>query len=440
MKKAIGVFAVLALGAGAVAAQDSTLRLTLRQAMELAEKQNPDVQLAALRAVEVQATAEIARSAYRPQLGISVANAYQTSNLEGIGLMLPGAPSRVGPYRVFNARPQLTTPVFDLTLLSRIHAETERNQGAKYDTETVRQTTLLAVLELGIDFFQAESRIAAANARLHTAEAVFQQARQAEAAGTASKLDLARTSQQVYAEQAAVTQATRDRDVVQAMLIKTIGLDQSADVRLEAPELMQFAPRLRSVASIARGAQEQRSELGALEARIRAAGYDRQGAARERLPKLAFSGDFGAVGAGPDRSLSTYTVGGSLSIPIFTGGRIRAEVQAAQAKVAQAERELHKARLAVAEEVQQAAIESDAARDTLASAERAAGEARKSLDLARLRFQAGLTSDVDVSTTQATLAQAEDFEIRTRYDWYRAEARLARAEGDVYWFFDRGAR
>jgi len=47
---------------------------------------------------------------------------------------------------------------------------------------------------------------------------------------------------------------------------------------------------------------------------------------------------------------------------------------------------------------------------------------------------------VDVATAESALAQSEDFEIRTRYDWYLAEARLARAEGNVYWFFDRGAR
>jgi len=296
------------------------------------------------------------------------------------------------------------------------------------------------VLELAIQFFQGDSRIAAASERLHTAEAIRQQTSQSEAAGTANKLDLARASQQVYAEQAAVAQATRDRDVVHAMFLRTMGLEQTAELRLEAPELLAFAPRLRTVESIARRAVEERAELQALAAGSRAAAFDRQAAARERLPKLSFSGDYGATGAGPDRSLSTYTVGASLTVPIFTGGRIRAQVQAAQARQAQAESELRKTRLQVVEEVKQAAIESDAAHETLSAATGAAEEARKALHLSRLRFQAGLVTTVDVATAQSALAEAEDFAIRTRYDWYRAEARLARAEGNVYWFFDRGAR
>jgi len=433
------VFLFTILAAAAAAAQDSP-KLSLRQTLELAERKSPEMQLALLRQVEAQARSLVARSAYQPQLGVAVANTYQTSNMEGIGLLIPGFPERLGPYRVFNARPQLTAPVFDLELLSGIHAARERVIESKYDAETTRQATLLAVLELDIDFFQAESRIAAAAARLNTAQAVHQQAEQSEAAGSASKLDLARTAQQVFAERAGLTQATRDRDVVRAMLLQTIGLEQNATIQIEAPELENFAERLRSVDAIRSSAFEERAELNALEARRGAAQFDREGAQRERLPKLAFSGDYGVLGQGPDRSLSTYTVGGSVTIPLFTGGRIRANIDAAQSRVAQAEAELRKTRLQVSEEVERAAIESDASRETLSAARSATAEARKALELSRLRFRAGISTSVDVATAESALAQSEDFEIRTRYDWYLAEARLARAEGNVYWFFDRGAR
>jgi len=166
------LFTILA----AVAAAQDSRQLSLRQTLELAEKRSPDVQLASLRQVEAQARSLVARSAYQPQLGVAVGNTYQTSNMEGIGLLIPGIPARLGPYRVFNARPQLTAPVFDLELLSNIHAARERAIESKYDTETTRQATLLAVLELDINLFQAESRIAAAESRLRTAQAVHQQA------------------------------------------------------------------------------------------------------------------------------------------------------------------------------------------------------------------------------------------------------------------------
>jgi outer membrane protein len=412
--------------------------VTLRQLLDLAAQRSPQIQLSMLNAAESRIQSEIAASAYAPQLNITTASAYQTSNLQGIGLIAPGVPSRTGAYRVFNARPQLTAPVFDLALLSSIRASRERIVESKFDAESARQTTLAAVLELALNHFQAVSRIEAAEARLRTAEAVYEQAQQAEAAGTASKLDLARTAQQVAAERAALRQASRDREVLRTLLLEAAGLDQSDALELRAPELVSFAPHDRSVERILRGSAEQRSELSAGEARIRAAALDQQSAQRERLPKLGFVGDYGLLGAGPDRAVSTYTAGASVTIPVFTGGRLRAKIAEAQVKERQAETELRKTRLAVEQQVRRAVLESDGAREMLEAYRQATNEARKALELSRMRFGAGLTTSVDVATAQSALAEAEDAEIRTRYEWYAAEARLARAEGDVYWFFDRG--
>ena len=330
--------------AGAAAQQP----VTLRQLLDLAGQRSPQIQLAALRQAESRIQSEIAASAYAPQVNLTTSSAYQTSNLEGIGLVLPGAPSRTGPYRVFNARPQLSAPVFDLALLSSIRAARERIVESKFDAETARQTTLAAVLDLALNHFQAASRYDAAQARLRTAEAVHEQARQAEAAGTASKLDLARTAQQVANERAAARQAARDRDVLRTLLLEAAGLEQTDRIELQAPELLNFAPRTLPVERIQKGSLEQRSELRAAEARIRTAEFERQSARRERLPKLAFVGDYGLLGAGPDHSLSTYTAGASVTIPLFTGGRLKARIAAAEVKVRQAETELRQQRLAVA--------------------------------------------------------------------------------------------
>src|SRR5262249_34473526 len=150
----------------AAAAAQAQQAVTLRQLLDLAGERSPEVQLAGLRHAESRVQSEIAASAYKPQLNVTVASAYQTSNLEGIGLLIPDRTSRPGPYRVFNSRPQLTAPVVDLALLSTIRASRERIVESKFDAETARQTTLLTVLELALNYFQAGSRIEAAEARL----------------------------------------------------------------------------------------------------------------------------------------------------------------------------------------------------------------------------------------------------------------------------------
>ncbi|MBL8179428.1 MAG: TolC family protein [Bryobacterales bacterium] len=400
--------------------------LTLREAMAQAEKLSPTVQLANLRVLEAEAATRNARSGYQPQVAMAVNGTYQTINLQNIGLIIPGMDSRVGPFRTFDARPTLSQNLIDLSLLSRIRAARSQEAALRYDVQTAREATLLAVLQLYLQIQQADSRISAAEARRKTAEAVLRQAEQFEQAGTASKLDVARAAQQFHSEQAVLALAKGEREALAAMLLRTIGLPQQ-QVTLEAP-----AFELREVAT---GAAD-RPEVRALQARLQAAEDDRRRAERERMPRLAFVGNYGLAGTGPDRSLSTYAVGAALTIPLWTGGRIEAEIQAAKARVEQVKTQRRELDLQIAQEMKQAEIEANAALLALRASQDAVASAKQSLELARLRFSSGIATNLDTITAQGTLAQAEDVQIRTRYEFLLARARWARAVGNVYAFFD----
>lgn len=400
--------------------------LTLREAMAQAEKLSPAVQMANLRVLEAEAATRNARSGYQPQVSLAVNGTYQTINLQNIGLIIPGLGSRVGPFRTFDARPTVTQSVIDLSLLARIRVSRAQESALRFDVETAREATLLAVLQLYLQIQQADSRIAAAEARRKTAEAVLRQAEQFEQAGTASKLDVARAAQQFHSEQAVLATAKGDREALVTMLLRTIGMGQQ-EVELEAPAL-----ELRAVA----GGAAERPEVRALQARLQAAEEDRRRAERERLPRLAFVGNYGLAGTGPDRSLSTYAVGATLTIPLWTGGRIESEIQAAKVRVEQVKTQRRDLDLQIAQEMKQAEVEANAALLAMRASQDAVAAARQSLELARLRFSSGIATNLDTITAQGTLAQAEDAEIRTRYEFHLARARWARAVGNVYAFFE----
>jgi len=411
---------VLAVAAG------SLHGLTLREAMAEAEKLSPAVQLANLRVLEAEAATRNARSGYQPQVSLAVNGTYQTINLQNIGLIIPGLGSRVGPFRTFDARPTVSQNVIDLSLLARIRVSRAQEAALRFDVETAREATLLAVLQLYLQIQQADSRIAATEARRKTAEAVLRQAEQFEQAGTASKLDVARAAQQFHSEQAVLATAKGDREALVTMLLRTIGMGQQ-EVALEAPAL-----ELRAVG----GGPAERPEVRALQARMQAAEEDRRRAERERMPRLAFVGNYGLAGTGPDRSLSTYAVGATLTIPLWTGGRIESEIQAAKVRVEQVKTQRRDLDLQIAQEMKQAEVEANAALLSMRASQDAVAAARQSLELARLRFSSGIATNLDTITAQGTLAQAEDAEIRTRYEFHLARARWARAVGNVYAFFD----
>lgn len=402
--------------------------MTLEQALSKAESASPVVQQARLRVLEQEAQALAVRAGLGPQVNVTMGQSYQTSNLQGIGLTFPGVPSRIGPYRVMDARPRLTQTVLDLSLLARYKAERERAGAVKEEAGSVAEQTRLAVIDLYLKALLAETRARAATARVETAEAVLKQTTEAEQAGTGNKLDMARAAQRLETERAALIRLKRDKATVVTMLKRTIGAEQGEG--LEVSPVTEAGPATVSLDS----ALQARPEMRALEARGRVLKMEAQAAERERWPKVSAFGDYGVLGQDPTNAVSTYAVGVSVNVPVWTSGRIENGVRAARHRLEQWEKEKRALALQVEQEMAQAALEREAAKAAESAAAKAAAAAREALELSRLRYSAGMATNLDVVTAQGELAQTEEEELRTRYEGLVAAARLAAAQGDVMAF------
>ena len=86
-------------GAGRALAQENPpLKLTLTEAVRMALRQNPEVQIANLDVAESREDKSIARSALLPQATLQVSDAATRRNLEAfIGRRIPGFPQPEGP-------------------------------------------------------------------------------------------------------------------------------------------------------------------------------------------------------------------------------------------------------------------------------------------------------------------------------------------------------
>ena len=395
--------------------------LTLREALDAAAAQNPAAQIARLEALEAENNAHIARSAYLPQASLVAGTNYQTANLQGIGLVFPGFPSRIGPFRTFNARPVVTQTILDASLLADIRAARERTRAAQFNEAATRQTIQYAALQLYLQTLEGATRIEAASARIRTAEAVRQQVRDREQAGLASKLDIARAEQQLADEEVTLAAARRDRDTLLTLLLRTIGREQDGEAVQLTPVVTAAEP----------AATVERDEVRALEASIAAGGHAVNAATRQRWPRLTGQADWGLSGAGPDRAIGTYNLGVGVTIPLWTGRRIENEIANAEIRRARDRQRLADLRLEIGQQVRQAQVEAETSRAALAAATRSVAAARETLDLVRLRYTSGLATTLDTTVAQNNLAQAEEQAIRVRYQELLALARLARARGDV---------
>jgi outer membrane protein TolC len=377
--------------------------------------------LARLRTLEAAARTQAIRAGLGPQATLRISSTRELSNLQGIGLAFPGLSSRIGPYSVFNARPAVTMNVLDLSLLEEVRAQREQAAAAGLREAVVKQDIGLAVLQLYLQALQADSRLAAVQARLRTAREVKQQAEEFLTAGKGSRLDLLRTEEQVNREAAREAESRREATILRTLLLEVVGLEQQP-LQLATVERLPFLPAALPVFQ-----PEQRAESQAVLAELRSASAGIASAERQRLPKLSTFADFGVLGSAPWNSIGTWSIGAQLSVPLFTSGRIAAETSQAQLRRRQLEQEQRRLRLELEQQDAAARAALLHSENAARSATAAAANAAEIVELARLRYASGIAANLDAIIAQGALAEAQDRAIAARYETLLAQARLARS-------------
>jgi len=173
---------------------------------------------------------------------------------------------------------------------------------------------------------------------------------------------------------------------------------------------------------------------------VRIAGYQVLAAAANtrsveatRYPSLNLSGSLGMNTVSASRLLNPETTAAnlatSLTSPIFDAGRIRANIEAADAAEQQAIDSFRSTVLTALTETENALIACRRSTERLATLEKATQLARETDDLARKRYQAGEIDFLDVLDSQRTLLSLEDSLLNTRTDRTTAYIRLYQALG-----------
>ena len=182
-------------------------------------------------------------------------------------------------------------------------------------------------------------------------------------------------------------------------------------------------------------ARQNRPEILEADAGIAAA---RQGitlARRSTLPTLSLTVGYYDLRTQSGSQVNEPQAFIGLNFPIFEGGLARARVQEARATESNAVTNKREQVDAVALDVQQTYLTLAQARDQVAVANQALVQARAGFELARVRYNAGVSVTVgispqlEVSDAQAALTLAEENQVNALYDYNRARARLDHAVG-----------
>jgi NodT family efflux transporter outer membrane factor (OMF) lipoprotein len=186
----------------------------------------------------------------------------------------------------------------------------------------------------------------------------------------------------------------------------------------------------------------QRPDVRSAEQDVRAAAARATQADAQRYPSFAISGNIGlsalTLGAlGASGSGAAALLAG-VSIPLFNGGALKAQVDARDAALAAAGSVYQGTVLSALKDVEDALIGLRSARERRSTLQRAAEAADNASLIARQRYGSGLIDFQTVLDTQRTQLSAQDSLASARTDVATAQVRLVKALGGG-WMPDEAA-
>ena len=415
----------------AAAQAEPALRLALADAIRIALKENPQVQNAHLDVADRQQEVNLRRSALLPQATLQVIDRAERINLGStFGATVPIFPHHVGPFQVFQAGPDFSTPVFDLTLWRKLNSSRQSLAAARTDERSLRDQTTLLVVSQYLAALRAGEQLKAARSRVDLAQALFDQAAQLEQNGIGTNLDTVRAQVELENEkQALLVEETEHAKALYA-LAQLLDLPPEQQIELTDQSLFSETREYAGDVSVA-GALANRPELQSLDAQVAAAGEDRRAARDVRLPSLSIDGNWAYQGMSLESSIPTYVVGATVSVPLWTSGRIRAEEAKAALELRRLQNQRRSERAAIAQEVKSARADIESGESQIEVARSGLRLAQKALDQARERFASGIANNIEVVTAQDSLARASDNLIDAFYRYHLAHAQLAHAAGQM---------
>lgn len=404
------------------------LSLSLLDAIHRGLQQNLGLQLAQQAGVAARGARWRALSELLPQVSARTAESIQQINLKAFGFQQISGPSVVGPFSVFDTRASLSQPIFDLQALEDTRSATAARDAADYSYQDAREIVVLVVADLYLQAVAAQSRVAAGQAEVTTAEAVYRQSRHMKDAGVVAGIDVLRAQVELQSRQQRLI-ALRNLQARQKLLLaRAIGLPIGQ--RFELADSVPYAPAPPTTleSSLAR-AYHERADYRRAAALLESAERARKAAAAERYPALSFQGDYGLIGRTPGESHGTFTAAAALEIPLFQGGRIHGKVLQADALVEQRRAEMEDLRSRIDFEVRTALMDLESAAEQVQVASSAVDLAEQQMQQARDRYQAGVSDSLEVVQAQQAVADAHENYITAVYQHNIAKAMLAKAAG-----------
>jgi len=364
-----------------------------------------------------------------PHLTTSSYMERQQINLAAFGFPgIPGVPTIVGPFSLFDARAYLNAPVLDLHALRNIRASSWKVRAAEYNYLEARDLVVLAVGNAYLQVNADAAQVSATEAQVNTAKALYQQAADQLHAGVSPRIDVLRAQVELKSRQQQLLSAKNLFETGKLRLARVIGLPNGQGFAVTDKTPYSPLEGINVDEALAR-AYANRPDFKSAEASVRAAEQSRRAIVAERYPSVGFGANFGDIGLSLPNSHETFAIQGTLNIPVFQGGKVRGELLQADAALRQKKDQLADLKAQIDYQVRTALMNLKTAEDQVQVAKSSEDLAHQTLEQARDRFKAGVADNIEVVEAQESVANADQAYISSLYSHNLAKVSLAQSMG-----------
>ncbi|GAB1541516.1 hypothetical protein NUACC21_41870 [Scytonema sp. NUACC21] len=411
-----------------------TQPITLPQALELARRNNRDLQQALL-------TLERNRFLVREAQAALLPSATVNSDVTRSGPGFADRPEQTEFQRQlnisnnqssstsFNAGAQIQ---YDLYTSGRrqssIRAAEEQLRSAELEVELQSELIRLNVTTQYYDLQQADENVRIAQSAVTNAQASLRDAQALERAGVSTRFDVLRSQVNLANAQQQLTNSLSQQRIARRQLAQTLSLAQAVDISAAEPVRLAGLWNLPLDQTIVIAFQN-RPELQQRLTDRNVAEQRRRQALSDLGPQLSLVASYNAQDEFDDgQSIQdNYSVGVRASLNLFDGGAARARANQERVNIRIAENQFASQRDQIRFEVEQAYSDLQANLENVQTATTAVDQSREALRLARLRFQAGVGTQTEVIDAENDLTRSEGQRIQAILEYNRALARLQRA-------------
>src|ERR1051326_6528638 len=318
------------LAAGLLAADKlpdrGPIELSLKRAVDIAvaPEGSAKVQLALEAEKQAESRSAQARAALLPDISAAVTEQNLTRNLAALGIKaaIPVLgfefPTFVGPFSTIDARVSGTQSVFDFASIRRYQASKTGISAAKADVNGTEEQVAAQVARAYLSAIKADADVEAAKANVALSNAVQKQAETQKSTGTGIEITRARV--QLANDRQRLLVAQNARRAAGLQLLRAMGLRLDRDVTLT--DKLAYTPvDAMTVEAAEAEALKERPDYLAPQERERNPRLSASATRLERLPSISAFGDYGPSGTSVFNSVPTRTIGISVRLPIFDGGR-----------------------------------------------------------------------------------------------------------------------